>query len=87
MRKILVFSLTIILGVFVYLLVDVKKENVSLKCELDDKLFKRQTIIDKQNEYRVKEEQLNKLKEEKKNQVLKYEEVRLWNEEISGYLD
>lgn len=37
--------------------------------------------------YFKKEKELNELKEKNKDKILKYEEVKKWNEEIIQYLD
>ena len=86
-RYFIVFILVIILGLSVYLLVDFKKENNSLLKkynEIND--IVRQNEIDKEV-YASKVQELDELKESKKDKVLKYEEVEKWNQEIKHYLD
>jgi len=86
-RYFIVFILVIILGLSVYLLVDFKKENNSLLKkynEIND--IVRQNEIDKEV-YASKVQELDELKESKKDKVLKYEEVEKWNQEIKQYLD
>ena len=86
-RYFILFILVIVLVFAVYLLIDSKSKNVSLMKkynEIND--IVRQNEIDKEV-YFSKKEELEHLKEEKKDKVLKYEEVEKWNQEIKQYLD
>ena len=86
-RYFIVFILVIILGFSVYLLVDFKKKNNSfLKKYNEINDIVRQNEIDKEV-YASKVQELDELKESKKDKVLKYEEVEKWNQEIKQYLD
>lgn len=79
--------LFVILGVSVYFLVCVFNKNIELNKkynEVNDSI--KQNEIDKEL-YLSKKKELDELKEENKDKVLKYEEVVGWNEEIVKYLD
>lgn len=86
-RYFIVFILVIILGFSIYLLIDFKRKNNALLKrynEIND--IVRQNEIDKEV-YASKVQELDELKESKKDMVLKYEEVEKWNQEIKQYLD
>ena len=86
-RYFIVFILVIILGFSIYLLFDFKrKNNVLLKRYNEINDIVRQNEIDKEV-YASKVQELDELKESKKDMVLKYEEVEKWNQEIKQYLD
>lgn len=86
-RYFIVFILVIILGFSIYLLIDFKrKNNVLLKRYNEINDIVRQNEIDKEV-YASKVQELDELKESKKDMVLKYEEVEKWNQEIKQYLD
>ena len=86
-RYFIVFILVIILGFSIYLLIDFKrKNNVLLKRYNEINDIVRQNEIDKEV-YASKVQELDELKESKKDKVLKYEEVEKWNQEIKQYLD
>lgn len=86
-RYFIVLVLVIILGFSIYLLISFKNKNNSLISkynEIND--IVKQNEIDKE-EFISKTQELEKLKESKRDQVLKYEEVEKWNQEIIEYLD
>ncbi len=86
-RVFIVFVLVIVLGFSVYLLIDFKNKNNDLLKRYDEiNAIVRQNEIDK-DVYFSKMDELNNLKESKRDQVLKYEEVEKWNQEIKQYLD
>ena len=86
-RVFIVFVLVVILGFSVYLLIDFKNKNNDLLKRYDEiNAIVRQNEIDK-DVYFSKMDKLNNLKESKRDQVLKYEEVEKWNQEIKQYLD
>lgn len=86
-RVFIVFVLVVVLGFSVYLLIDFKNKNNDLLKRYDEiNAIVRQNEIDK-DVYFSKMDELNNLKESKRDQVLKYEEVEKWNQEIKQYLD
>ena len=86
-RYFIVFILVIILGFSIYLLIDFKrKNNVLLKRYNEINGIVSQNEIDKEV-YASKVQELDELKESKKDMILKYEEVEKWNQEIKQYLD
>ena len=70
-----------------YFLLDMKGRNLSL-----NKKYVELNEIVKQNEidrdyYFQKQDELDKLKEENKDKITKYEKVEKWNNEIVSYLE
>lgn len=69
------------------LLFFVKSENVSLKNKYNEIQERaKQNEIDREN-YVSKKKELEELKLKNKDKILKYEEVKKWNQEIKSYLD
>ena len=86
-RYFIIFVLVLILGFSIYLLVNFKSKNDDLKLQYDAlNSVLRQNEIDKE-EYESKTLELEELKESNKDNVIKYEEVEKWNQEIKEYLD
>lgn len=86
-RYFVLFVLVIFLVFSIYLLIDFKRKNDSLKLKYDEiNDIIKQNEVDKEV-YLSKERELEQLKEEKKDEVLKYEEVEKWNQEIIEYLN
>ena len=81
-RYFIIFVLVLILGFSIYLLVNFKSKNDNLKLQYDAlNSVLRQNEIDKE-EYESKTLELEELKESNKDNVIKYEEVEKWNQEI-----
>lgn len=79
--------LVVVLFFLGYFLLDMKGRNLSL-----NKKYVELNEIVKQNEidrdyYFQKQDELDKLKEENKDKITKYEKVEKWNNEIVSYLE
>lgn len=79
--------LVVIFCFLCYFLLDMKGRNLSL-----NKKYVELSEIVKQNEldrdfYFEKQDELDKLKEENKDKIIKYEKVKKWNDEIASYLE
>ena len=88
--KIKGFIICLLVAIFCFLcyfLLDMKGRNLSL-----NKKYVELSEIVKQNEidrdfYFEKQDELDKLKEENKDKIIKYEKVEKWNDEIVSYLE
>jgi hypothetical protein len=83
----IICSFVVVLFFLSYFLLDMKGRNLSL-----NKKYAELSEIVKQNEldrdfYFEKQDELDKLKEENKDKIIKYEKVKKWNDEIASYLE
>lgn len=86
-KSFIVVILFVILCCLIGLLFFVKSENMSLKNKYNEIQERaKQNEIDREN-YVSKKKELEELKLKNKDKILKYEEVKKWNQEIEGYLD
>ena len=86
-KGLIICLLGVLLFFLGYFLLDMKGRNLSL-----NKKYVELNEIVKQNEidrdyYFQKQDELDKLKEENKDKITKYEKVEKWNNEIVSYLE
>lgn len=87
MKKVIVIILCVFVLVMGYLVLDVIKENDSLKSKISEKS---NLIYQNENDkelFESMEKELNDIKEKNKEKSSKYDEVEAWNQEIIKYLD
>lgn len=83
---IVIIILFIVISLFSVSLFILKDRVSSFYTKIDDYNNRIIDLDKRKNQYYDKQEELDKIKIEKKNFIEKYEEVSLWNQEILNYL-
>lgn len=83
---IVIIILFIVISLFSVSLFILKDRVSSFYTKIDDYNNRIIDLDKRKNQYYDKQEELDKIKTEKKNFIEKYEEVSLWNQEILNYL-